>query len=167
MLPYFTQNIRNSFQSVRFPQLTVISLFFLQAACGMFGDREPDEIPEQELPVRREYRKGHTVKNSFPLPSMTPVWLDEIRGTKRISSRLAYRGWDMNDDGRFDMLESLSPQGTVIFRAYDLDFDGLVDEVEQLREEAPSKNQGKPLDGLINQPPAGHSMDKPSLSGDK
>ncbi|MCB9228860.1 MAG: hypothetical protein H6618_04545 [Deltaproteobacteria bacterium] len=101
---------------------------------------------DEPAPVREVLRIGQTVEYSFPLPAMTPVWVDRLQGNRRLSSRLAFRAWDMNDDGRFDMLEAIDPGGRVLFRAYDLDFDGEVDETEEIP--PPSGDETVPVSSL-------------------
>ena len=42
-------------------------------------------------------------------------------------TQTGFRGWDMDGDGRFELLEVLDPDGTVQARVYDFDGDGRID----------------------------------------
>ena len=49
-------------------------------------------------------------------------------GSKK--SKEGFRGWDMDHDGRFDMLEVVDGEGQIVSWAYDFDGDGVIDAVE-------------------------------------
>ena len=88
------------------------------------GEDEEEQIPYEVFKV------SDTVRFSKPLPDLTKVYREKYQGEKLISQNLAYRVWDFNKDGRYDLVEVIDPKGIIKLRAYDLDFDGVVDEVE-------------------------------------
>ncbi|NRA43716.1 MAG: hypothetical protein HRU09_02040 [Oligoflexales bacterium] len=101
-----------------------------QAGCLHWfdGDEQDDEVPYELIKV------GDPVSFSMPLPDLTKVYREKYKGDKLLSQSLAYRVWDFNKDGRYDLVEVINEKGDVELRAYDLDFDGKVDEVEHFNQ---------------------------------
>ena len=60
-----------------------------------------------------------------PLPNMRNFYLIPLK--KDDTRELVYRTWDMNSDGRIDILEVLNSKKEVTQRLYDYDLDGTID----------------------------------------
>ena len=67
---------------------------------------------------------GPVVPASSPFPDQHPIYAKIYAGDQLLERRLVYRGWDMDHDGKIDMLEYLDPQGRVIRKSYDFNHDG-------------------------------------------
>ncbi len=117
-----------SFTPFRFPQLI---LLILTGSCAT-----PKAMPAEEVstPHRSHYEirwDSDFKTNPEPLPAQrsgTLLW--------RLSDNSAepgrnFRGWDINMDGRLDMLEVLDDKGDPEAFVYDFNFDGTVDLVKQ------------------------------------
>lgn len=70
---------------------------------------------------------GTKVTNPQPLPSLTPIYLIKKNGKGASKKILAFRAWDFNGDGHFDLVDVVGADGSVVAELYDLDFDGVVD----------------------------------------
>lgn len=98
-----------------------------QAGCMHWikGKDEDEQLPYEVFKV------SDPIHFSMPLPDLTKVFREKYQGDKLLSQNLAYRVWDFNKDGRYDLVEVLDDKGQPKLRAYDFDFDGTVDEVER------------------------------------
>ena len=112
-----------------------LSISILGVAC-VSTEKTPD--PAVVAP-RTHYvlEPGPLQKGDDPLPDLTPIYVRIYAGDQMVEKRLAYRAWDFNKDGNFDMLEYLDAQGQVIRRSYDMNRDGRVD-IEQGAQLTPS-----------------------------
>lgn len=107
-------------------QYLIYIIIVTQAGCLRWfgvGDEEK-QVPYEVLKL------SDPVSFSMPLPDLTKVYREKYQGDQLISQNLAYRVWDFNKDGRYDLVEVIDDKGALKLRAYDLDFDGVVDEVE-------------------------------------
>ena len=89
-----------------------------------------DEVPEPEVPaegIQTRLRQGQASQAADGLPIFTPFWVDKAIDGRVISSRLAFRGWDFDHNGSFDMVEVMDKAGHVVRVLYDFDFNGIVD----------------------------------------
>lgn len=66
-----------------------------------------------------------------PMANKLPFYYQEWQEGEVKSVSEGYVGWDFNNDGRIDMVQSLNSQGKAIETAFDFDLDGSVDYVEK------------------------------------
>ena len=93
------------------------------SGCTIFGlDAEEGEVVAPTYSLRA----GPQVVYPEPLPALTPIYIDRMSSDGKQTSRLGFRGWDFDHDGRFEMVEVLGYRGQLIERLYDLNFDGIV-----------------------------------------
>lgn len=105
--------------------LLFFPLFSLTIGCSLLRF---SSAPQE--PVRLVTKKGTPTQVSADLPIYIPIWVEEHQGEKLLSSRLGFKGWDMDHNGTIDMLEVLDSKGQVSKTLYDFDFDGKVDDSE-------------------------------------
>jgi hypothetical protein len=86
-----------------------------------------DETVDLNKPTHYTLRRGPTVQHAAPLPAQTDVLVDWHYKNGDRKTQTGFRGWDMDGDGRFELLEVLDPDGTVQARVYDFDGDGRID----------------------------------------
>lgn len=79
-------------------------------------------------------RYGDPVKSPWPMPSMTPIFIDWHYADGHIESKLGFRAFDMNLDGVMDHLEVINDDGSVQASLSDFDFDGRPDETPTQRQ---------------------------------
>ncbi len=96
----------------------------LAFACASTEKTEPPQPDHYVL------ESGPVIPGNSPFPNQHPIYAKIYAGSELLERRLVYRGWDMDYDGKIDMLEYLDPQGRVIRKTYDFDRDG-VTEVDQ------------------------------------
>jgi hypothetical protein len=80
----------------------------------------------------------------MPLPERTQVLVDWTYSDGAKHSKEGFRGWDVNHDGRFDMVEVLDEAGKPVSWAYDFNGDFVIDAVE---------HASKPSQSPIGLPP--------------
>ena len=107
-------------------QYLICIMVVAQASCMHWFEEggDDEEAPYEIIKV------ADPIGFSMPLPDLTRVYRESYQGDKLVNQSLAYRVWDFNKDGRYDLVEVLNSKGEIELRAYDLDFDGIVDEVE-------------------------------------
>lgn len=93
----------------------------LAVACA---STEKDEVL---APDHYVLENGPIIVAGSPFPNQHPIYANLYAGDKLLERRLAYRGWDMDHDGKIDMLEYLDTNGQVIRKTYDFNRDGGVD----------------------------------------
>ncbi|MCX6124724.1 MAG: hypothetical protein NTV34_08245 [Proteobacteria bacterium] len=71
-------------------------------------------------------RLADPISHPKPLPLQTSVMIDWKLGEKTRTVE-GFRGWDVNQDGVFDMIEVLSESGRTTGWAFDFDGDGKID----------------------------------------
>jgi hypothetical protein len=99
------------------------TLFFT----GCFSAEEPKEVGETIVATHYTLRIGEVVKNQKPLPDYTPVLVDWHYSNDAVKPKVGFKGWDFNQDGRFDMLQVMREDGTVDYAVFDFDSDGEID----------------------------------------
>lgn len=75
-------------------------------------------------------REGEKIDNPSPLPHQTKILVDWTYSDGAKRSKVQFKGWDVNRDGRFDMVEVLDHAGKAVGWAYDFNGDSVVDAVE-------------------------------------
>lgn len=75
-------------------------------------------------------REGETIDHPLPLPHQTKILVDWTYSDGAKRSKVQFKGWDVNRDGRFDMVEVLDDAGKPVGWAYDFNGDSVVDAVE-------------------------------------
>ncbi len=96
----------------------------------------PLESVDPEAPVGYEIEVGRRLRQSAPLPDMEPAQVTLHFADGSVRRYLGARGWDMNQDGRVDMIEILDTAGKAYAYVFDFDADGRVDFLK-IREEHP------------------------------
>lgn len=81
-------------------------------------------------PVAYDLRAAEFIRHPQPLPNKSSIMVDWKLSNDEVVSSEGFRAWDMNHDGRFEMLEILSSSGHTTAWAYDFDGDGVVDLVQ-------------------------------------
>ena len=106
----------------------------LLAACATTPPPPSAEMAEKRAagPAFYVLREGETINYPMPLPNRTKIFIDWTYsdGVKR--SKEGFRGWDVNHDGRFDMVEVLDEGGRTMAWAYDFNGDFVIDAVEHI-----------------------------------
>lgn len=90
----------------------------------------PPEKAKAAGPAFYILKEGDKVENKLPLPNKTQIMVNWTYSDGSKKSKEGFRGWDMDHDGRFDMLEVVDGEGQVVSWAYDFDGDGVIDAVE-------------------------------------
>jgi hypothetical protein len=111
--------------------LAPVAVLLLAVGCVT---AEP-EGPETAERTHYTLKEGKKVKNPKPLPDQTDievVWHYSNGATTTVDG---FRGWDLDGDERYDMVEVLNEDGTTQSYVYDFDGDGRVDLV---KDKAPS-----------------------------
>jgi len=67
---------------------------------------------------------GDPLPGALKMPTQVPIWVNWFNGETQVGRALAYRGWDFNGDGTFEMVECLSGTLKVESRVYAFGFDG-------------------------------------------
>jgi hypothetical protein len=75
-------------------------------------------------------REGERLDYPMPLPNRTQILVDWTYSDGAKHSKEGFRGWDVNHDGRFDMVEVLDQAGKPVAWAYDFNGDSVIDAVE-------------------------------------
>jgi hypothetical protein len=97
---------------------------------------EADQSPEKAKsagPAFYILKEGDKVENKLPLPNKTQIMVNWTYSDGSKKSKEGFRGWDMDHDGRFDMLEVVDVQGQIVSWAYDFDGDGVIDAIENAK----------------------------------
>ena len=115
-----------------FAKLFTIPLILTMWGCATNSEKASPQEPVA-APVLQVLRPGTMQTFAAPLPALTPYFVDTVQGNDVLASRLAFRAWDFDHDGRTDYLEVLSQDGTVQERLYDFDRDGKVDLTRRLK----------------------------------
>ena len=103
---------------------------------GFFGCVTPNnsnEIAQVKVvtPALYTLKEGDKIQNKLPLPNQTKILVKWTQRNGEKKTQEGFRGWDVDHDGRFDMLEALDPEGNPNMWAYDFDGDGVIDLVEK------------------------------------
>jgi len=105
------------------------------AIIGLVGcstSEKPKLVESNDLkPTHYTLRLGEVTENKNPLPRYTPILIDWHYKNGAVKSKLGYKGWDFNRDGRFDMVQILKEDSTVDYTVFDFDFNGTIDMTEK------------------------------------
>ena len=104
-------------------RLALLAMLTTLPACATVDKSDPKA-------TRTHYtlRYGEATKAEWPLPTMTPIYIDWHHIDGRVESIMGFRSYDMNRDGTMDYLEILSDDGKVHASLSDFDFDGRPDQ---------------------------------------
>ena len=104
----------------------ILSMISAAAVTGCLHSSE-SKVVGVTPSISYEVTVGKTIHSSPPHPSRTPILLKRYLNGRLEEVRVAFFGWDLNDDGTFDMLQVLDKSGNVSETYYDFDFDGVAD----------------------------------------
>ncbi len=93
------------------------------------GADEPD--PSGSEPTHYTLAIGAKVPAPAPLPQQTKIlveWHFKNGATRKLEG---FRGWNLNHDERFEMVEVLAEDGSVLAQVFDYDSDGRIDEIKE------------------------------------
>ena len=91
---------------------------------------EPQMVESKVVsPAFYTLKEGAVIPNKAPLPSQTKIFVNWTYSDGGKSSQEGFRGWDIDRDGNFDMLEALDAEGKPYMWAYDFDGNGVIDAV--------------------------------------
>lgn len=108
----------------------VVCLVALTSACAS-TQGESDELGGE---THYTLKRGEPTVHPKPLPVETPIIVKRFKSDGTSVASEGFRGWDFNDDGRFEMVDVLNADGSVQARLYDFDEDGLTDMMRQVGE---------------------------------
>ena len=105
----------------------------------------PAEAPRHiELsPALYTLKEGDKIQNILPLPDQTQILINWKDAEGLAKPTEGFRGWDMDQDGRFDVLEVFDSTGKTDMWAYDFDGDGIIDVVEHNKQGLPQEAMGE------------------------
>lgn len=97
-----------------------------------------DKPESTEGATRTHYtlKEGKKTKYAKPLPDRTDIGVEWHYSNGATKDGAGFRGWDVDGDDRYDMVEVLNDDGSTKSYVYDFDGDGQVD-LE--KDKAPSK----------------------------
>lgn len=97
---------------------------------GCATTQSPDaEDIKNATPAFYTLKEGATIQHKAPLPNLTKIFVNWTYSDGGKSSQEGFRGWDIDRDGNFDMLEALDADGKPYMWAYDFDGNGVIDAV--------------------------------------
>ena len=110
-----------------------MKVWTLVFALGVVGcsTTETPEMPEVKVtsPAFYTLKEGAVIEHPSPLPNLTKIFVNWTYSDGGKSSHEGFRGWDIDRDGSFDMLEALDAEGKPYMWAYDFDGNGVIDAV--------------------------------------
>ncbi len=113
-----------------------ILLMGLHGACASTPEIESPVVQGPPKVVTENVILGVPQQLPRPLPVQYPVTLEQTMTNGSVKVDRGFRGWDVNRDGRLDILDVLDEHGQTLTSAFDFDFDGKVDMVRS-RQETP------------------------------
>lgn len=107
-----------------------IVLTLLLASCASSGNEPSQEVFLTPQSKNTTYKKTLelSVCPSSVLPCENVYSLEEVDAELKTTTTFQVLTWDINRDGRVDMLEVRDQDGTPLAQYFDFDFDGIVDE---------------------------------------
>ena len=99
--------------------------------CATTDTPDDSAKAKEAAPAFYTLKEGSKMLNSAPLPNKTEIMVNWTYTDGSKKSKEGFRGWDIDHDGRFDMLEVLGPDGEPQMWAYDFDGDGVIDAVDK------------------------------------
>ncbi len=109
--------------SLRKPVLTLLVAALAAVGCASASEDGAGLVGETHYILKL----GPVKKHPKPLPDETPILVERFLAEGGKSITEGFRGWDVNGDGRFEMVEVLDEKGGVQARLFDFDGDGRVD----------------------------------------
>ena len=80
------------------------------------------ELALEKTDDKRELRFGETIQLENQVITWTPVYLESIDDEgKVVDAHILMRGWDLDQDGRFEIVDFLDSDGQLRSRIYDFD----------------------------------------------
>lgn len=113
-------------------QILYISLSVWLSGCASSPEVKMKEISKEAKRTHYTLKIKETVKHSKPLPYYTPIYVEWHYDNGASKSHLAFKAWDMDHDGRYDMIERASKKSDIDAFVFDFDFDGKVDLIKEL-----------------------------------
>lgn len=117
--------------------MKILSALVAGTLVGCATTNTPDDSgkPKVVAPAFYTLKEGSKMVNKAPLPNKTEIMVNWTYTDGSKKSKEGFRGWDLDHDGRFDMLEVLGPDGEHQMWAYDFDGDGVIDAVDKSKME--------------------------------
>ena len=99
-------------------------------AVGCATASEPELVESKVVsPAYYTLKEGDVIRHKAPLPNLTKIFVNWTYSDGGKTSQEGFRGWDIDRDGNFDMLEALDAEGKPYMWAYDFDGNGVIDAV--------------------------------------
>ncbi len=103
----------------------------LALSLGFLGSCQTSMEQEGEKLMTKSFRTQDYLKPSTPLiPARKDIWMDLYLNQVKFSSKRVVKVWDLNHDGRGDMVEVIGDDDTTSEHYFDFDFDGKIDASE-------------------------------------
>jgi hypothetical protein len=106
--------------------ILILVALALPAACVT----DKPEGPEGAERTHYTLKEGQKIKYPKPLPDRTDIAVEWHYSNGATTTSDGFRGWDLNGDDRYEMVEVLNDDGTTRAYVYDFDGDGKVDLVK-------------------------------------
>lgn len=90
------------------------------------------EGPEGAVRTHYTLKEGQKTKYPKPLPDRTDIEVQWHYSNGATTNSDGFRGWDLDGDDRYEMVEVLNEDGTTQSYVYDFDGDGSVDLVKDV-----------------------------------
>ncbi len=120
---------------------------------GLFSciTKKNDENQSADLSAPSFYtlKEGDIIQHKAPLPNLTKIYVDWTYSDGGKASSEGFRGWDIDRDGKFDVLEALDSSGKVYIWAFDFDGDGIIDAVNRGETNGSQVPGLRPAEGAI------------------
>ncbi|MEI6397856.1 MAG: hypothetical protein WCO71_03705 [Pseudomonadota bacterium] len=117
--------------------MKLISALAMLALFGCATTKAPKDSGNAKVvaPAFYTLKEGAKAVNKTPLPNKTEIMVNWTYTDGSKKTKEGFVGWDLDHDGRFDMLEVLGPDGEPQMWAYDFDGDGVIDAVDKSKME--------------------------------
>ena len=111
-------------------KILAIGALGLTCACATTPKTVENVRPKTLAPALYTLKEGEKTQYLMPLPNKTKISVNWQNVDGKPNPVEGFRGWDLDHDGRFDMLEVLDEAGNTNTWAFDFDGDGIIDAVE-------------------------------------
>ena len=117
--------------------MKLLSALAMLALFGCATTKAPGDSGNAKVvaPAFYTLKEGAKAVNKTPLPNKTEIMVNWTYTDGSKKTKEGFVGWDLDHDGRFDMLEVLGPDGEPQMWAYDFDGDGVIDAVDKSKME--------------------------------